>query len=126
MIKGANARHEYGLKLKELTGQRRCAYCNTDLFAIYEVWLTLVVDHVVPQALCKSTGICDDWYWDYSNMVLACAACNGFCNRYNPTIAPPATLVDFYDLRDKIFEEGKGLIMARHEKERRFFNGMSK
>lgn len=123
--KGANARHEYGPKLMRLTGQKRCAYCNSDLTATYQMWLTLVVDHVVPIKLCKSAHIPEEWCWDYSNAVLACAACNGFCNRYSPTFVPPDTLQDFYDLRDRIFDERKKLIAARHEEERRFFNGRS-
>jgi hypothetical protein len=85
----------------------------------------MVIDHVIPIALCKSTRIPGNWRWDYSNTVLACAACNGFCNRYSPkfTIAPPETLEDFYNLRDKIFDERKKLIAERHKEEREFFNG---
>jgi len=125
--KGANARQEYGHKLMQLTGQRHCAYCDTDLTATYQVWLTLVVDHVIPLTLCKSTHIPENWCWDYSNMVLACAACNGFCNRYSPsfTIAPPETLEAFYSLRDRIFGERKKLIAKRHDAERQFFNERS-
>lgn len=127
MPRGANARHEYGLKLMQLTGQRCCAYCDADLTATYQMWLTLVLDHVIPVKLCKSTHIPGKWCWDYSNAVLACAACNGFCNRYSPTfnIVPPDTLEAFYELRDKIFVERKKLIAARHEEERQFFNGKS-
>ncbi len=85
----------------------------------------MVVDHVIPIGLCESTHIHEKWYGDYSNTVLACAACNGFCNRYNPSfgIVPPDTLEAFYNLRDKIFDERKRFIAARHEEEREFFNG---
>jgi hypothetical protein len=112
--KGASARHEYGSELMQRTGQRRCAYCETDLTATYQTWLTMVVDHVIPIKLCKSSHIRESWCWDYSNAVLACAACNGFCNRYSPSfhIVPPETLEAFYDLRDKIFNERKKLIAA--------------
>jgi hypothetical protein len=123
--KSANARHEYVLKLMRLTGQRRCAYCGADLTASYQAWLTLVLDHVIPVNVCKSTNIPNQWCWDYSNTVLACSACNGFCNRYIPTfnIARPDTLDAFYELRDRIFGERKTLIAARHEDERLFFDG---
>jgi hypothetical protein len=127
LVRGSNAKHGYGLKLMRLTGQRCCAYCGTDLTATYEAWLTLVVDHVVPVAVCKSSQIREEWCWDYSNMVLACAACNGFCNRYRPLfpLAPVDTLAAFYDLRDKIFEERRKVIAARHKEERSFFNEIS-
>jgi hypothetical protein len=108
----------------QLTGQRHCAYCDTELTATYQVWLTLVLDHVIPVKLCKSLHIPADWCWNYSNAALACAACNGFCNRYSPTfdIVPPDTMAAFCDLRDKIFEERKQLIAARHKEEREFFD----
>jgi hypothetical protein len=85
-----------------------------------------VVDHVIPTSICKSNNIRDEWCWDYSNTVLACAVCNGFCNRYRPTfqIVPPVTLEAFYSLRDTIFDERKKLISARHNEERQFFNGI--
>jgi hypothetical protein len=85
----------------------------------------MVVDHVVPRKLCKSTHIPENWCWDYSNAVLACVACNGFCNRFTPSfsIVPPQTPEAFYDLRDRIFDERKKLIAARHEEERHFFSG---
>jgi hypothetical protein len=122
--KGASARHEYGLELMRQTGQRCCAYCGTDLTATYQIWLTLVVDHVVPVSVCKAAGILGEWYWDLSNTVLACGACNGFCNRYRPsfTVTPPETLAGFHDLRDMIFGERKRLIEKRHGEERHFFN----
>ena len=111
-----------------LTGQKcECAYCGTSLSAPYEAWLGMVLDHVVPIKLCKSGHVPDDWCEDYSNRVLACAACNGFCNRYSPSfdIAPPAMLEAFFSLRDKIFVERKKLIAERHKEERQFFNGRS-
>jgi hypothetical protein len=51
---GSNARHDYGLKFMRETGQRRCAYCDTDLTTTYRTWLTLVLDHVLPVTLCRS------------------------------------------------------------------------
>jgi hypothetical protein len=121
--KGSNARREYGLAFMRLTGQRRCAYCDVDLASTYEGWLTLVLDHAIPVSVCKQAGMNWEWYWDFSNAVLACAACNGFCNRYQPsfTVSLPATREAFYDLRDRIFEERKARIAHRHAEERRFF-----
>jgi hypothetical protein len=124
-IRGSNARHEYGLKFMRVTGQRCCAYCGTELTSNYQIWLTLVLDHVTPLKLCKQLRVPSEWVWDFSNTVLACAACNGFCNRYSPafTITSPGTRGAFCELRDKIFDDRKRLIAARHEEERQFFNG---
>jgi hypothetical protein len=125
MPKGSNCRWEYGLQLMRLTGQTRCAYCEADFAASYEVWLTMALDHVVPTSVCIAGKIPVSWTWDYSNTVLACTACNGFCNRYRPsiTLVEPLTLDDFYDLRDKVFEDRKQKIRERHKQERAFFNG---
>lgn len=107
----------------KITGVKRCAYCGLDLTARFEDWLTMVLDHVVPQSVCKSIGVDTSWVWNYSNAVLACGACNGFCNRYKPQedCPVPATLADFYDIRDRIFWERLTLIKARREAERTFF-----
>src|SRR5579871_3318066 len=122
-VRGSNARHDYGQALMRLSGQTRCAYCDTDLTATYEIWLTIVVDHVIPVSVCKSLGLPEDWCWDFLNMVLACSACNGFCNRYKPQFPfePPKTLEGFCNLRDAIFAERKEQIASRHQEERRFF-----
>jgi hypothetical protein len=66
----------------------------------------------------------NEWYEDYSNMVLTCAACNRFCNRYSPSaeIAAPDTLGDFYQILDLIFVERTIKIKARRKAERRFFS----
>jgi hypothetical protein len=123
--KGSNCRWEYGLKLMRLTGQTRCAYCDADFTASYEVWLTMALDHVVPTSVCIAAKIPVSWTGDYSNTVLACAACNGFCNRYRPSVkfVEPMTLDGFYDLRDRVFEERKEKIRERHSQERTFFEG---
>lgn len=124
-VRGANCRREYGLTFMRRTGQTRCAYCGMDFAIAYETWLTMALDHVVPTSVCTSLGVPDEWREDYSNRVLACAACNGFRNRYKPTIdvVEPLTLDVFYDLRDHIFAERKDLIAASHESEREFFDG---
>jgi hypothetical protein len=120
--KGTNSRHEYGPAFMRKTGQTKCAYCGVDFTAKYETWLTMVLDHVVPVNVCNSIGA-EKWRDDSSNIVLSCAACNGFCNRYKPPvdIVQPLTLEAFYKLRDQIFGERHNLIAARHKSERAFF-----
>jgi 5-methylcytosine-specific restriction endonuclease McrA len=104
---GFNTRHADAPEFMEITGVKHCAYCGLDLTARFEDWLTMVLDHVVPQSVCKNIGVDTGWVWNYSNAVLACGACNGFCNRYRPKedCACPITLLEFYDLRDRIFLE---------------------
>lgn len=121
---GDTARRGYGLKFMQKTGQTKCAYCGADLVGTYEGWLQLALDHVVPESVCKSFELPDEWTHDCSNKVLACAACNGFHNRYRQPLdaACPQTLDEFFDLRDRIFAERKALIAKRHEDERAFYS----
>ena len=123
-VKGANCRHEYGLRFMQITGQTRCAYCGVDFGASYEVWLTMARDHVVPTSACVKMGLPAEWREDCTNRVLACAACNSFCNRYEPPahLPAPQTLEAFFDLRDTVFRERQARIAARHEEEKTFFN----
>jgi hypothetical protein len=120
---GFNTRHADGPEFMRITGANRCAYCGLDFTASFENWLTMVLDHVVPQSVCKDMGIDPSWVWNYSNAVLACSACNGFCNRYKPTenCSESMSLSGFYDLRDRIFVERRNLILPRREKERADF-----
>ena len=53
-----------------------------DLFADYHRWLLLPVDHVVPAGVARGLEIPAAIYEDAINLVLACAGCNGFDNRY--------------------------------------------
>lgn len=104
------------------TGLTTCAYCGRDFAASYEAWLTMALDHVVPVNVCHANGLPEEWREDVSNRVLACSACNGFRNRYEPPEGSyPTTFDAFYDLRDRIFEERRGLIAQSHESDRRFF-----
>ena len=48
--RGANALHEYRLRLQQMTGETVCAYCGVSLIETYYHWLLLQVDHVVPMA----------------------------------------------------------------------------
>lgn len=122
-LSGDTCRHGYGLKFMQLTGQTHCAYCGMDMTATYENWLTMSLDHVVPDSICKEWEISDDWREDASNRVLCCAACNTFDNRYAPRdIQRPETLEEFYVLRDRIFGERREIILDKHRAEREFFN----
>jgi hypothetical protein len=122
-IGGGNCRRGYGLKFMQRTGQTHCAYCGIDLTGSYENWLQMAIDHVVPVSVCKSLSIPDDWAHDASNGALACAACNGFANRFGlPVDAErPRSLQAFCRLRDSIFAERKALIADRHDGERAFY-----
>jgi len=122
-VHGDNCRHGYGLEFMRLTGQTQCAYCGLDFAEVYENWLNIALDHVVPYSTCQSWNIPAEWREDYSNRVLSCTTCNTFGNRYNPKfLNPPSTLEEFYNLRDIIFSERKRLILERHGQERAFFD----
>jgi 5-methylcytosine-specific restriction endonuclease McrA len=124
-MRGANARHEYGLELQRLTRQTACAYCEVDLAGDYYRWLMLGVDHVIPTAEGKRLRLPEEWIHSYSNLVLCCSACNAFANRF--TIADEVRRVSwgvpqFFGLRDRVFVARKKAILARHEEERAFFS----
>ncbi|MDD1779277.1 MAG: hypothetical protein LUQ65_14010 [Candidatus Helarchaeota archaeon] len=121
-VPGGNCRHEYGLRFMRLTQQTRCAYCGMDLVNIYENWLNMALDHVVPHNVCLAWELPEEWREDYSNRVLCCTTCNTFGNRYTPQgLKRPATLEEFYEVRDAIFVERKRNILERHKAERAFF-----
>jgi len=122
IVTGANCRHEYGLHFQQRTGQYQCAYCGHNLVEKYKDWLTMALDHVVPDSVCKAWNIPHEWKEDYSNRVLCCTACNTFGNRYAPKNYPcPTTLDAFYDVRDRIFLERKAIIEEKHQAEEAFF-----
>lgn len=121
-VRGDNCRHGYGLRHMKLTGQTRCAYCGMDLMGVYENWLNMALDHVVPYNVCQMWNVPREWSEDYSNRVLSCTTCNTFGNRYVPKdFQLPTTLEEFYRLRDAIFVERQRLIRKRHQQERAFF-----
>lgn len=104
------------------TGQTACAYCNNDLVGLFEDWLQISLDHVVPKHVCKRFELKKDWTEDLTNHVLACGACNGLDNQYEPQNAQcPQSLEDFYNLRDRIFPERNKLIRERRDSQRVFF-----
>ena len=79
-LSGGNARTGYVLKLQQITGQTRCAYCEMDLTDTYEHWLMISHDHVIPRNAAKIVGI--EWVDNLYNIVLCCSTCNTFLNRY--------------------------------------------
>ena len=127
IMRGATCRRNYGAEFIRITGQRKCAYCGVELLAKFDSWLTMVLDHVVPVSVCKAMQISNKWCHDYSNAVLSCAACNGFCNRYGPALNGQTcqTLEEFYKIRDQAFQERKHLIEARRTEELEFFKRLS-
>lgn len=112
-------RSGYGLALQRLTGEYTCAYCELSLVDTYHHWLLMSIDHVVPTAEARRVGIHTDFSEDAINLVLCCAGCNGFGNRYRCTIEPQAewTLDEFLALRDSIFADRFQRIGVRREKE---------
>lgn len=122
---GGNSRRGYGLTLQRITGQTACTYCGVSLVDSYEHWLLMQVDHVVPSTMGKRLGITIDWMEDYSNMVLACSACNTFENQFDDSsiTTAPTTESEFFDLRDLIFRKRKPSILRCQSGERGFFDG---
>lgn len=98
-------RSAYGLDFMKRTRQTRCAYCRLDFTEQYNYWVLMTLDHVVTKKICKEhpnwykdmnlsnynvfatktrTMTENNWFNDFCNRVLACSACNGFDNRYEP------------------------------------------
>ena len=122
-VTGSNCRHGYGMTFMQVTGQTTCAYCGFDLVAAFDAFLQMALDHVVPKSVCKGLSLREEWAEDCINKVLACAACNGFDNRFTPkeACACPPTLEAFCELRDRIFAERKARVTACRNKEREFY-----
>lgn len=119
---GGNCRHEYGLKFIQETHQTCCAYCGKPLTECYDAWVTMVIDHVVPVSVFKRLNMEMEFCRSLANMVLSCAACNGFDNRYKlPLERKATTFQEFLALRDEVFIARKERIQRKHESERKFF-----
>ncbi len=124
---GSNCRHEYGLKFIQETHQTCCAYCGKPLTESYHAWVTMVIDHVVPVSVCRSLNIQMEFCRSLANMVLACATCNGFDNRYKLTSERKvSTFQEFLVLRDEIFIARRERIQNKHKKEHEFFESKVK
>jgi hypothetical protein len=89
----------------------------------YDHWLLHSVDRVVPRGEALRLGIDPSLFEDVINLVLCCAGCNGFGNRYRTTASPqsPWTLDAFLALRDRVFAERSKLVEDRRGREREFF-----
>ncbi len=124
-LRGANARHEYGLALQRLSGQHQCTYCGLEFLDDYYHWLLLSVDHVVPAGEARRLGIPDSYYEDMINLVLSCSACNHFDNGFKVPRQPQTewTLEEFVTVRDTVFAERRPRIEACHAREKAFFDG---
>jgi hypothetical protein len=81
------------------------------------------VDHVVPREEAKVLGIPINFYEDFINLVLCCAGCNGFDNRYKVSQSPKPDwkLEDFVLLRDEVFAIRSHNIANRRQSELLFF-----
>lgn len=113
----------YGLGLQLLTGETSCAYCGVSLVDTYHYWLLMSIDHVVPSGEARRVGIAPQFSEDAINLVLCCAGCNGFGNRYRTTIEPRPiwSLEQFLSLRDQVFEDRFARIAGRRAVEMAFF-----
>jgi DNA-directed RNA polymerase subunit N (RpoN/RPB10) len=113
---------EYGLRFIQKTKSSCCAYCGRPITQDYFSWLTMVIDHAVPVSVCKALGIPMEFCRSLANMVLACAACNGFDNRYKPSSKRQvSTFEEFLKLRDEVFIERKERIQKKHREQEEFF-----
>ena len=123
-LKGRNTRRQDGHWLVE-NGQTSCAYCKMSLVDSYEHWLLLTRDHVIPVSEGRRLGIPKSWYESYSNIVLACSGCNGFRNRYDVSWQVPKESweeSEFFEFRDRVFEERADLIEEARNSEMSFYN----
>lgn len=117
--KGDVARRGYGRQVLAWCGFR-CAYCDLDM-SVFEGWLQLSVDHVIPQQA-AALDFPAEWIHDQANLVACCRSCNDLFNR-DPVVDPvPATLDAFFDLRDSLFVKRRGRILGRRAAERQWFD----
>lgn len=117
-------RSGYGLSLQRLTGQTFCAYCGVSLVDTYHHWLLMSVDHVVPGGEARRLGVGAQYYEDAINLVLCCAGCNGFGNRYRCEALARSlwTLDEFLELRDVVFDGRFQRIATRRAAETDLFD----
>jgi len=119
------SRSGYGLAFQRITGQVTCADCAVSLVDDYDQWLVMQVDHVVPAGEARRLGIDLLYYEDAIDLVLACAGCHGFGNRYRCAAeTEPGSVRDivaFLDLRDRTFADRIARIAERHAIERALF-----
>ena len=127
---GGSARQDYGHWLVKCANQECCVYCDVNLVDTYDHWLLLTVDHAIPKSACEKLGIPEDWCESYTNIVLACSACNNFLNQYGisyglekqqPKPSKKWTVPNFIALRDRAIKEKTIYALKRHISERSFY-----
>lgn len=91
----------YGVEVFE-RDRWKCQYCGMDC-SEWPYWTFLTIDHIIP----KQQGGTND----SSNLVTACRACNGFCNRETYLSNDPKL----------VFEEKKKHILAKREEFKNFW-----
>lgn len=115
---GSLARKGYGRDVLAWCGYA-CAYCGLDM-SVFEGWLQLSVDHVIPQQS-VGTGFPPEWVHDRTNIVACCRSCNDLFNRDPHVTAVPASLERFYALRDRLYLARRARIIERRAEERAWF-----
>lgn len=116
-----SSRRGYGRVIFEQCGFA-CAYCGHAMDTGYEVWLSLSVDHVIPTGSGKRLGYPPEWTQDAANLVTCCRACNEFLNGYRVGDPAPATVEEFFDMRDRHFLAKREWVQARHATERAWYD----
>lgn len=86
----------------------------------YEDWLQLSVDHVVPSGV-RSKGYPPEWLEDKVNLVTCCRPCNEFSNAFSVNDPVPIDEAIFLALRDRVFIEKQALVLAKHARERDWY-----
>lgn len=116
--KGDLARRGYGRQALAWCGFA-CAYCGLDM-SVFEGWLQLSIDHVIPQQSVAS-GFPAAWVLDATNIVACCRSCNDLFNR-DPHVDPvPESIEAFYALRDRLYLARRARIIVRRAEERAWF-----
>jgi 5-methylcytosine-specific restriction endonuclease McrA len=110
-------RHGYGPPVFAECGTA-CVYCDRGMGESYESWLHLSVDHVIPSGTVKQLGWPREWVEDIANLVTCCRACNELLNGYRVADTPPATVNEFFALRDRHFIAKRARAGERHVRER--------
>ena len=88
--------------------------------SVFEGWLQLSVDHVIPQQSVAS-GFPAAWVLDATNIVACCRSCNDLFNRDPHVDAVPESIEAFYDLRDRLYHARRARIIERRAQERAWF-----
>src|SRR5207253_2066131 len=80
------------------------------------------VDHVIPTGAAKRRAYPPEWVQDAANQVTCCRACNEFLNAHKINDPPPATLDEFFDLRDRHCLAKREWVQARYATERAWYD----